>query len=404
VRGVLASLALLVSLAAGAQPVAAAGLDPAEFRYQRSLVADSGGGPVLIEPDGALFEHSAPGFADLRIADARGRAVPWRRIGRRPRTVPGTAAVLNSGRQGRLAVALIDLGPRPGVRDRMALAIPDRGFVGRAVVLGSDDRDGPFTRLSATGIYDVRGAHPARSTVAIFPPSDFRFLWVRASGVSRIAGARVSGARERPPMVRRTVRSVTRREAGSRTIVTLDLGFRGLPVDELRVGAATARYVRSVAISGSDDRRRFRPLTTARISRFQGSGSAPISVDARLRHIRIEVDNGDDAPLRGIEVSAWSRSHRLLVEGGHPRPYTVRYGNPRAHAPSYDFARFPVGALGVERAVRGQLGAEQGIVAFEPPPDRRSFWARNPGFLTAALAFAAFALGGVGLLVLRSRT
>jgi hypothetical protein len=345
-RPLLVPLTLLVSLAAGAQPAAAARLDRADFRYQRPLVAGPGGKPVLIEPDGPLFEHSLPGFADLRIADARGRHVPWRRADFGRVAAPEAMPVLNSGRQGRFAVALLDLGARRKIRDRVVLEVPDRGFVGRAVVLGADDRHGPFTRLSATGIYDVRGAHPARSTVAVFPPSDFRYLLVRATDVSRIIGASVSGAHERPRLLRRAVRSVSQRQEGTRTIVTLDLGFRNVPVDELRIASATARYERPVTILGSNFRHRFVSLVAARIFHFPGSVSAPISIGTHRRYIQIEIDNGDDAPLRGIEVSAWSCSRALLLEGGHPLPYTVNYGNPRAHAPSYDFARLPASVPG----------------------------------------------------------
>jgi hypothetical protein len=402
-RRLLVSLALLVSFAAGVQPAAAAGIDRADFRYQRPLVAGAGSEPVLIEPDGPLFEHSLAGFADLRITDAHGGQVPWRhaRFGRvaGPEAVP----VLNSGRQGRFAVALLDLGMQRTVRDRVVLEVPDRGFVGRAVVLGADDRHGPFTRLSATGIYDARGAQPARSTVAVFPPSDFRYLLVRATGVSRILSANVSGARERPRLLRRTARSVSVRQNGARTIVTVDLGFRKVPVDELRITAKTARYERPVTIFGSNVRQRFMPLTAARIFRFPGSGSAPIPVGAHHRYIRIEVDNGDDAPLRGIEVSAWSRSRPLLLEGGHPPPYTAHYGSPRAIAPDYDFDRLPARAVGIERAVHGRLGPEREEPAFVPPPDTRSFTARNPGLVTGALALAALALSAVGLLALRKR-
>ncbi|HET7483870.1 MAG TPA: hypothetical protein VFJ64_00680 [Solirubrobacterales bacterium] len=403
-RRLLFPLALLVSLAAGAQPAAAAGVDRADFRYQRPLVADAGSRSVLIEPDGPLFEHSLPGFADLRIADARGQQVPWRRAGSERVAEPEAVPVLNSGRQGRFAVALLDLGARRRVRDRVTLDVPNRGFVGHATILGADDRHGPLTRLSATGIYDVRGAHPARSTVAVFPPSDFRYLLVRATGVSRIVGASVSGDRERPRLLRHTVRSVSQRQDGAHTIVTLDLGFRNVPVDELRIAAATARYERPVTILGSNSRHRFAPLAAARIFRFPGSASAPIPIGAHRRYIRIEINNGDDAPLRGIEVSAWSRSRALLIEGGHPLPYTLYYGSPRAKAPSYDFARLPTSALGTERAVRGRLGPERGTLAFKPPPDTRSFTERNPGLVTGALALAALALGAVGLLALRKRT
>ena len=402
-RSLVLSLALLASLATGVQPAAAAKVDRADFRYERPLVADAGGESVLVEPDGAMFEHSLPGFADLRIADARGHEVAWRGAGSRRSGAPEAVPVLNSGRQGRFAVALLDLGAQRRIRDRVALEVPDRGFVGRAVVLGADDRHGPFTRLSATGIYDARGAQPARSTVAVFPPSDFRYLQVRATGVSRIIGANVSGAGERPRLLRRTAKSVSLRDDGTRTIVTLDLGFRNVPVDELRIAAETARYERPVTIFGSNAGRRFVPLTAARIFRFPGSGSAPIPIGARHRYIRIEVDNGDDAPLRGIEVSAWSRSRALLLEGRHPLPYAVYYGSPRASAPSYDFARLPTRALGVERAAHGRLGSERENSAFEPPPDTRSFTARNPGLVTGALALAALALGAVGLLALRKK-
>lgn len=402
-RGIIVAIALLTPLAAGTQPAAAAKVDSGDFRYVRPLAAGSDGAPVLVEPDAALFEHALPGLTDLRFADARGHEVAWRRIRSGQSPAPAAVPILNSGRQGRFAVALLDLGTQRRIRDRIVLEVPDRGFVGRAVVLGADDRHGPFTRLSATGIYDARGAQPARSTIAVFPPSDFRYLHVRATGVSRIIGANVSAARERPRLLRRTARSISQRQDGTRTVITLDLGFRNVPVDELQIAAETKRYERPVAILGSDTGQRFVPLTAARIFRFPGSDSAPISIGAHHRYVRIEIDNGDDPPLRGIEVSAWSRSRALLLEGGHPPPYTAYYGSPRANAPRYDFARLPTSALGVERAVRGQLASERENPAFEPPPDTRSFAARNPGLVTGALALAALAVGAVGLLALRRR-
>src|SRR6187551_2562744 len=202
-RRLVLSIALLAPLAGGVQPAAAAEIRQADFRNVRPLVADPGGEPVLLEPDGALFEHSQPGFADLRITDARGHEVAWRQVQSGPSAAPEAVPILNGGRQGRFAVALLDLGARRRIRDRVALEVPDRSFVGRAVVLGADNRHGPFTRLSATGIFDARGAQPARSTVAVFPPSDFRYLLIRATGISRIVGAHVSGAQQRPRLLRR---------------------------------------------------------------------------------------------------------------------------------------------------------------------------------------------------------
>jgi len=395
-------LLALAALATATSPVLATGVERSGFRYTRTLGAANGGGPVVFEPDGRLFAHARPGFSDLRILDADGEQVPWRRRPVRERTGPERVRVLNSGREGRYAVALLDLGPRRRVRDHVLLDVPQRGFVGRAVVLAADRREGPFTRLSATGIYDIRGASRARSTVAVFGPSDARYLRVRATSITRIAGATVSGAGTRPRLIQRRT-SVARAERGMRTAVTLDLGRPNLPVDELRIAARTPRYERSVVISGSDDGRRFIRLAGGRLFAFAGSRSAPIAVDARQRYLRIEVDNGDDRPLRGIRVGARSRSRALLVEGGRPRPYVLLYGNPRARAPSYDFARLPAIALGLQQAVGVRLGAERVNPRYEPPPDDRSFTARNPRLVQAALALAALALAAVGLLALRTQ-
>jgi hypothetical protein len=402
-KRLVALASILTSLLAGAPPALAAEPQRADYRYQRTLEAE-GGGPIVLEPDGALFAHSLGGFADLRVMDARGAEVAWRRAPIRRGSEPQRVPVLDSGRRGHYAVALLDLGSKRRVRDRVALETPERGFVGRAVVLGADRRQGPFTRLSRTGIYDIRGgAQSARSTVAVFPPSDFRYLQLRASGISRIRGATVSGAGERPQLLDREPRSVSRREQGSRSIITLDFGFRQLPVDELQIEAASPRFERPVEVLGSNDRRHFVPLAGARIFRFAGSRSAPIAVGAHHRYLRIEIENGDDVPLSGIQITARSRARSLLVEGNRPRPYTLLYGNRADGPPSYDFARLPVRALELDHAVSGRLGTERSNPVYEPPPDTRSFAARHPRTVVAALAVAALALGAVGLLALRSR-
>ena len=71
--------------------------------------------------------------------------------------------------------------------------MPDREFVGEVEVLGSSTgAEGSYAALSETQIYAVRGAVAARSTTALFPSTDFRYLLVRARGVSRIDGATVA--------------------------------------------------------------------------------------------------------------------------------------------------------------------------------------------------------------------
>lgn len=375
-----------------------AGVQQGDFRWTRTVHAE-GSAPVVIEPDGPMFEHARVEFVDLRVLDADGSTVPWRSL-----PLPSVAglepvAVLNSGTEGGRAVALLDLGPRREVRDRVELDVPDTGFVGRVVVLGADRPDGPFTRLSATGIYDVRGARHARSATAVFPATIFRYLLVRATGVSRIAGAKVSGKERRPRTVVRAPRRISTHESGARTVVTLDFGSRRLPVDELRVSARSGRYDRPIVVGASNDGRTWRSVAAARISRFAGSSSAPIPIGVRARFVRVGIENGDDAPLVGIEVIATSRSRALVLEGGHPLPYRLFYGVPGLHAPNYEFARIPFAAS--QATLTGVLGPEGPNPAFEEPGE--PFGERYGWLVQVALALAALVVAAAGFLAFRRR-
>lgn len=390
-------------LALIAAPVVwASEVDESDFRFVRGLSPESSRS-IIFEPDGELFAHATDDFADLRFLDADGNQIPWREAPVDEGAESELVQLLNSGRQGTEAVALLDFGPGKQVHDRIELDIPDRNFTGRAVVLGADRREGPFTRLSSTGIYGISGtAQPARSTVAVFAPADFQYLQIRASGVDRIDGATVSSSDQRRERVRREARSSVVSEIGSRTVVKLDLGTRDLPVDQLQVRASDENYVRPVRVSGSNDGRRFAPLAEDAVFRYSGSRSAPIPIDARYRFIRVSIQNGDDDPLSDLRVIAFAQSRAIVVQGGNRGPITVLYGDRSADAASYDFAQLPVAALGLDKSVEGKLTAERTNPGYRPAAkDGGGDSVNRSALMAAALALAALVLGGAGLRVLR---
>jgi len=376
------------------------GLEEQDFRYLRELNAPATG-PILFQADAPLLAHARVGFADLRIVDAPGNQVPWR-LPPELTTGPEEIRVLNSGRQGNRAVALLDLGEERRIVDRIELDIPDETFVGRVAVFGSDRREGAFTRLGTTAVYDVAGAEGrARSTTVVFRQTDFRFLRLEATGVAAIAGATVSARpRERRPEPLRA--STTTAELQSRTRVVLDLSFPRQPVDEVRVSGTTERYDREVLVEASNDGRTWREAAFGRAVHFPGSVDAPITVGARGRFLRLTIFNGDDAPLAGITATALARPRLLLAEEGHARPYRLLYGSAVARSPQYDFAQLPASALRPESFVRGTLGPERRNPGFEPPTE--PFFDRHPWLVQAALAFVAVALAVAGFLVLRRKT
>jgi hypothetical protein len=361
---------------------------------------------VSFEPDGVLYAHSQLDLTDLRIVDSAGQQIPWRAA---PPAIDVPAAplvrLLNSGTRGNRAVALLDLGRDPGVHDQIVLDVPDRDFVGRVEVRGSDNRDGSFTFLSTTVIYDVSGAPPARSTTAVYPASDFRFLSLSATGVSAITGASVlPGAPGRPELATRDLRSFSVRTAGRASVAVADLGYRNVPVDELRIRAATDLYDRPVVVEGSNSGGSWVVLAQGRVFRFQGSVETTIPLLAHHRYLRLTIENGDDAPLEGLRIQVLARPRTVLVAPGFQPPYRLLYGNPGLAPPEYDFAQAPLDTEELAAVPPAELGREALNPDWEPEEDTRSFFARHPAVLTAALALAAVVLFFGAFLALRRRT
>jgi len=373
-------IALLAAAAVASTPLQS-------FRYERSL-RSAGSGPVVLVPDGPLYAHTQQDFSDLRVVDSRGEQVPWRQS---PDTVPTSersVEILDSGRRGGAAVARIDLGPNHDVIDHVTLDVPDAQFVGGATVSGSDDRL-TWTRLSTTQIYAVGGAAPARSTTALVPPTDFRYLEVRATHVSRIAAASVAAA----PDVQQLARVPARVRVGA-ALVVVDLGYPNVPVDELRISSSTPRYDRPFTIRAGSA-----TVAAGSLVRLGRARPTIVPLSTRGRYLRIAIRNGDDPPLAGIRVEVRARARPLLVEGGRGGPLTVYYGG-RVRAPDYDYARLPRSALALPRAKPGVLGPERRNATYRVV-DTRSFVERHRSLVTIALAVAAAALIATTGLALR---
>ena len=392
-------VALAVSLVI-VSPAAAAQFDPDTFQYTRTLSAPAGG-PVAFDADGPLFAHAGGDVANLRVLDANGAQVPWRRL--TPRAVaPRSARILNAGREGGAAVALLDLGPGHEVHDSLVVGVTQRNFVATVTVSGSDDRGGTFTRLGSSRVYGIAGGGGYRiSTLVSFAPSDFRYLSLRAVGLSRITGATVSTHAQRPTFSALSARA-TIRNTERTTVVSLDLGFEHMPVDAVRVKTATPRYDRLVRMVAGRPGTRM-SATPARAYRYFGTASPPIDAGLSGRLVTVTIVNGDDSPLRDLRVEILARPRTILVEGGHSGPLRLVYGGRGHPAPQYELARLPRSALDLGHLRPGTLGPETLNSGFLAAPDTRSFAAKHGWLVNGALALAAFVVAAGGLVALRRR-
>ena len=236
----------------------------------------------------------------------------------------------------------------------------------------------------------------------MFAPTDYRYLLVQARGVSGITAASVSRDPQQTPL--EPVEAKERRTDASRaTVVRLDLGFDRVPVDAIFVRSGTVSYVRQVTVEGSHGGGGFVSVGGGEVARFRGVDLSKLDVTARHRYLRV-IENGDDAPLEALRVTAEARPRPLLLAGGYEPPFRLLYGAASVPAPAYDFQRLPAAATGFERAREGTLGPESANDLFEPPGDTRSFFERNDSLIEVALVVAAIVVAAGGLLALRRRT
>lgn len=392
---IVVAAALGLALAASAS---AATVDRTGFRYARELQAPPG--PVRFDPDGPLFAHTRPDFADLRILDADGRQVPWRRLPPAGTPTRTRVPVLSRGGEPGNVVALLDLGPRRRIHNSIELEFPAGELFASVVVLGSHDRR-RFVRIAEVHSAELESA--IRSPEVSYPPTDFRYLQVRATAVGRVVGATVAYTPPQPAL-RRVEARTTMRRRGISTVVDLDLGFENVPVDRIDVDATTRRFDRPVTVTFSNHADRgFTFAGSGRVVRFRSVSHTSVLAGAAARYFRLEIANGDDPPLAGLRVTALAQPRTLLLPSGFRPPYRLLYGNPRVRAPRYDFAAIPPDELPRDRARPGRLGAEAENREFEPPEDTRSFAERHPVVVQAALVLAALAVAGAGLLALRRR-
>jgi hypothetical protein len=391
-------LTLLVALVA----VSAGDVDQSDFRYSRPLEARAGA-PVRFEPDARMYGHSRVGFPDLRILDAHGLQVPWR-LEPKPAALSLTpVALIDRGRRDGTVSVVLDRGAARPLIDRIQLDIPDRTFTGRVGVQGSNSgAEGSYAKLSTTQIYSVHGAVSARSTIAVFPATDYRYLLVQTRGVSDVTGASVARDPEQAPLEPVAAASKTTQEA-SATVVLLDLGYRRVPVDGVHLRSSTPSYVRSVRVEGSNDGTTFVSLANAEVARFPGVDLSRIDLNGHERFLRVTVANGDDRPLEQLTVDAEATPRPLLLARGYAPPFRLLYGG-AVTAPAYDFARLPPAATGFEDAVAGTLGVETANADFEPPAEAATFFERNNGLVDLLLVAAALVVAAGGVLALRRRT
>lgn len=310
-----------------------------------------------------VFDAARVDLADLRLYDARLREVPYALRVRNEvdttDTVPAEEFNRVPGPDGTSQLSL-DLGEQPTEHNEIEIQTSGEDFRRRVLLEASDDgsawsklaeRDvvhfpsGEKAFIDKTLSYTRSRYRYLRMTVARDPQKDTEAIEigkvivrrrVKIPGELSVSSVPVG---EREPV---------RADGGPGSRWTVDLQGRDVPVDRLLVSVADEAFVRDYAIEAAgpaEANERFRRVAGGVWQRRAGEAKrdlvAEFGHEIRAARLRLIITDHRNPPLRLESVRAAAPARVVIAQraASPADPWRLYFGNPRAEAPNYDFAR-----------------------------------------------------------------
>ena len=409
---------LLLLLAAFATAALAADLPVAwrSWRYSRAIESTRSGVLNYVTIDREAFAHSENRLADLRIVDDLGNEQPYELRNRlapppQPVIMPATLRE-NSFVRGQFTQVVVDLGVRASFHSSLRVQTPESDFINWVEVAASDDAHlwrivKPRAPISRFRRENLEGSQTIR-----YSENNARYLRLRIQEPSNqfpVTGVEVfasQGVEKEEPRVAPLIAFLPpdSKAEPSQTQWTVDLGSAAIPVTELNFETDQPEFYRAVRILTSTDEKEWQAASGGEIYRYSVRGNTEESLRVRCyeiwgsRYWRVEILNGNDAPLSSVRMSLAMSLRFVLFRPRENRTYRLLYGNDRASAPQYDFAR-TLRIQPNEEILRLGLGPEEATANYADP---RPFTERHPNLLWIALGLAIVLLGYAALRALRA--
>ena len=410
-------LSVTLGIAALAAASFAADLPPAwrSWRYSRTLAAPHPDilNYVIIDRD--AFAHSENRLADLRIIDDLGNEQPYELRSYlapplQPVSIPATFRE-NSFVPGQFTQVIVDLGPRANFHSSLRVQTPESDFINWVEVAASDDAHlwrivKPRAPISRFRRENLEGSQTIR-----YSENNARYLRLRIqepAGQFPVTGVEVFASqgveKDEPTATILLVRPPDSSGPPSQTQWTFDLGSTTIPAAELDFETGQPEFYRAVRIQTSLDQKEWQPTGGGEIFRYAAGGGTEESLSVRCnetwgaRYWRVEILNANDAPLSSVRLSLAMSLRFVLFRPRENREYRLLYGNERAAAPQYDFARTQR-IQPNEVLLHLNLGPEETTTNYADP---RPFTERHTNLLWIALGVAIVLLGYAALRAMRT--
>jgi hypothetical protein len=407
----------LLFVALGAA-VLAADLPPAwrSWLYSRSIESPHPDVLNYVTVDREAFAHSENHLADLRVIDDLGSEQPYEvrtRLAPPPQPVSLPATLReNSFVPGQFTQVIVDLGARSGFHSSLHVQTPESDFINWVEAAASDDAHVWRIVKARAPISRFRKENLDGSQTIRYSENNARYLRLRiqeAAGQFPVTGVEVfasQGVEKEEPTAATILAMRPPDSSGppAQTQWTLDLGSTTIPVAELNFETDQKEFYRAVRIQTSLDQKEWQPAGGGEIFRYASSGSTEESLRVRCyetwgaRYWRVETLNASDAPLSSVRMSVAMSLRFVLFRPRENRAYRLLYGNDRASAPQYDFAR-TLRIQPNEVLQHLNLSPEEATTNYADP---RPFTERHPNLLWLALGIAIVLLGYAALRALRT--
>ncbi|MCX5685378.1 MAG: DUF3999 family protein, partial [Planctomycetota bacterium] len=399
--------------------------DPEAWRMVREIKAPEGarGETARLALDNDVFDKSAgPDLPDLRVLCGENDDIGYVVYApRKSASLPkySKPIVFNRAKRGEEASEItLDLGENPPITNSIKIQTPAHNFGCAVTVEGSDDNKTWRTIRKDAAIFDFGGEIERQFTTVTIPDTRMRYLRVIVAappngGPIDLVGADV--IQEMPPeksdlplLVSRPVVNRSESQQARETWLTLDLGARRLPVQQVTVITSQENFSRAVQVEVSNDNERWQhagggTFFQFRTAQYNESRLTVTFPEAFGRYVRLKIANGDDPPLPISSVAVQGRPRYVYFPFEAGKQYRLFYGNPEARAPRYEYAAV-FEKVNRRAAVETRLGEPRQNPRFiatraaEPP----SPWLeRNQWVLYAALGVVVIALGLIALKALK---
>ena len=321
-----------------------------------------------------MYAHAKPWLGDVRVIDDQGAEVPFvifRQVGTsHTASLPSTLRE-NSFTAGKFTQLVVDLGAHAPFHNVLRVETSSQDFIEWVQVEASDD--GHVWRMvqERAPIFRFLKDNHQGTQLVHYSENNAQYLRIRIlDGDAKFPVSRVYELHEVVEPAERVPMDIAlspdANQPAGRSVWSADVGPAATLVSEVLFDVTSpAEFIRSVNVSSSANGKDWFGVCGGEIYRYRREDaqleqlSVPIPHDGpQRRYLRVEIANGNDAPLAGGALRLYITPQHIVFEQQPGRSYSLIYGQERAQAAQYDLRR-RVDAKRMTAAVAGQTGAEE---------------------------------------------